>query len=59
MSAVELMGSHRERAGIYETLMERNRLWRFVKERAAAIAQSIRNRTKRNSYQKGDLSYER
>ncbi len=59
MSAVELMGGHRERTGIYDTLMERNRLWRFVKERAAAIAQSIRNRTKRNFQQKGDPGYER
>lgn len=59
MSAVELVGSRRERTGIYETLMERNRLWRFVKERAAAIAQSIRNRTKRNFQQKGDPGYER
>jgi conjugative relaxase-like TrwC/TraI family protein len=59
MSAVELVGNHRERTGIYETLMERNRLWRFVKERAAAIAQSIRARTQRNSQQKGDPGYER
>jgi conjugative relaxase-like TrwC/TraI family protein len=59
MSAVELVGSRRERTGIYETLMERNRLWRFVKERAAAIAQSIRTRTRRNSQQKGDPGYER
>jgi len=59
MSAVELMGSHRERNSIYETLMERNRLWRFVKERAAAIAQSIRTRTKRNFQQKREPGYER
>jgi conjugative relaxase-like TrwC/TraI family protein len=60
MSAVELTGKDkRERTGIHDTLMERNRLWRFVKERAAAIAQSIRSRTKRNSQQKGDPGYER
>jgi ATP-dependent exoDNAse (exonuclease V) alpha subunit len=60
MSAVELVGkNHRERASIYDTLMERNRLWRFVKERAAAIAQSIRARTQRNSQQKGEPGYER
>jgi hypothetical protein len=60
MSAVELM-SHKpkERKSIYETLMERNRLWRFVKDRAAAIAESIRNQTRRNTPQKGGMSYGR
>jgi len=47
MSAVELMSHNRkERTSIYATLMERNRLWRFVKDRAAAIAESIRNRSR-------------
>ena len=61
MSAVELM-SHRpqERASIYKTLMERNRLWRFVKDRAAALAESLRNRTRRNNTpQKGGMSHDR
>jgi ATP-dependent exoDNAse (exonuclease V) alpha subunit len=60
MSAVELM-SHkpRERESIYKTLMERNRLWRFVKDRAAAIAESLRSRARRNTPQKGDMSHGR
>jgi ATP-dependent exoDNAse (exonuclease V) alpha subunit len=59
MSAVELMGnSHKERTSIYATLMERNRLWRFVKDRAAAIAESIRNRTRSQTPQRG-MGYDR
>jgi hypothetical protein len=60
MSAVELVGHNpRERATLYDTLMERNRLWRFVKERAVAIAQSIRNRTRRNIPQREGIGYGR
>lgn len=61
MSAVELM-SHkpRERESIYKTLMERNRLWRFVKDRAAAIAESIRIKAiKRTTPQRGGIGYGR
>jgi conjugative relaxase-like TrwC/TraI family protein len=60
MSAVELMSHNpRERASIYATLMERNRLWRFVKDRAAALRESIRNRTQRNTPRKGGIIYDR
>jgi len=59
MSAVELL-SHKpqERASLYATLMERNRVWRFLKDRAAALAQSLSNRTQRNAPQRG-MSYGR
>lgn len=56
MSAVELVGHGvRERAGIYETLVERNRLWRFVKERAVAIAEALRLRRSQSSPQRGGM----
>jgi len=59
-SAVELMsGQPKERQSIYATLMERNRLWRFVKERAAAIAESVRNRPRRHTPQKEGMSHGR
>lgn len=59
MSAVELMSnSHKERTSIYATLMERNRLWRFVKGRAAAIAEAYRNRTRSQTPQRG-IGYDR
>lgn len=60
MSAVELL-SHkpRERKSIYATLMERNRLWRLVKERAASIADALRMRAKQKTPQRGAMSYDR
>jgi ATP-dependent exoDNAse (exonuclease V) alpha subunit len=62
LSAVELMSQQpKERQSIYATLMERNRLWRFVKERAAAIAESVRSRTRtpRMSPPREGMSYDR
>jgi conjugative relaxase-like TrwC/TraI family protein len=60
MSAVELVGHHpKERATLYDTLMERNRLWRFVKERAAAITESLRNRVRSKPLERGDIGYGR
>jgi conjugative relaxase-like TrwC/TraI family protein len=60
MSAVELVGHDpKERATLYDTLMERNRLWRFVKQRAAAITGTIQYRIRRNSQPKGDMDHGR
>ncbi|HET6841374.1 MAG TPA: MobF family relaxase [Candidatus Angelobacter sp.] len=58
LSAVELVSQNaRVMSDVHAGLMERNRVWRFLKERAAAIAAGLRHQMQAREAPKGGMSY--